>query len=451
MSEFLSRVVECISKTTRYPTELLAVDADIEVDLGIDSVKRVEIVIALGEEFGVNLVEQERDPAVRTIGDIANWVQRFVGDANSDENNSAPSYLTNGHNNGNGHSNGNGRSNGNGHSNGNGNHSSSILHNNGTSNRLDAPQVSAQPPMHTRPSFNQSPQPAWENANQLSQSQPEASLSPSSQPLKGRVALITGSGRGVGQVIARTLAAHGATVLVNSFHSRDQGDQTTQLIQNQGGQAEHLWGSVAKSEHVDQIFDHIEQRYGGLDILVCNASDGQIGSFMDLTAEDWDRAFRTNVIGHYMCAQRAVPLMRSRGGGSIITMSAIGAHHYVDGLGSQGVAKAAVESMTKYLACEVGQFGIRVNSVAAGPIYGDLISKFPDAAESRSRWESTSADGELTSPLDVARTISFLVGDDARGINGAVWTVDHGFSATAPGQHRTSSNQAAPASFSVAR
>lgn len=438
MSEFLTRVVECISKTTRYPTELLAVDADIESDLGIDSVKRVEIVIALGEEFGVNLVEQERDPAVRTIGDIANWVQRFVGDANSGEPKEDLSSASN-------------VSNGASTHNGNGVHSSGITNTNGSSNRWDAPHAPAPPAMSTQPSLPASPEPTWESESLSRNTQPGGSRAVSSQPLKGRIALITGSGRSVGQVIARTLAAQGATVLVNSFHSREQGEQTAQVIQNQGGNAEHLWGSVAKQEHVDQIFNHIENRYGGLDILVCNASDGQIGSFMDLTADDWDRAFHTNVIGHYMCAKRAVPLMRARGGGSIVTMSAIGAHHYVDGLGSQGVAKAAVESMTKYLACEVGQFGIRVNSVAAGPIYGDLISKFPDAGQSRSRWEATSSDGELTSPLDVARTISFLVGDDARGINGAVWTVDHGFSATAPGQQRSSSNPAVSANFGVTR
>jgi acyl carrier protein len=433
MSELLTRVVACISKTTRYPTELLAVDADIESDLGIDSVKRVEIVIALGEEFGVNLVEQERDPAIRTIGDIANWVQRFAGGSNGVEQKEDLSSVSNGSSS----------------QNGNGVHSSKIA-SSVSFNRWDAAHAPAPPKMSTQPSLSDSPETAWERESVSRNIQANGSQAVTYQPLKGRIALITGSGRSVGQVIARTLAAQGATVLVNSFHSREQGEQTAQLIQSQGGNAEHLWGSVAKQEHVDQIFNHIENRYGGLDILVCNASDGQIGSFMDLSADDFDRAFRTNVIGHYMCAKRAVPLMRSRGGGSIVTMSAIGAHHYVDGLGSQGVAKAAVESMTKYLACEVGQFGIRVNSVAAGPIYGDLISKFPDASQSRSRWEATSSDGELTSPLDVARTISFLVGDDARGINGAVWTVDHGFSATAPGQQRSSSNPAVSANFSVA-
>ncbi|MCA9139548.1 MAG: SDR family oxidoreductase, partial [Planctomycetales bacterium] len=183
-----------------------------------------------------------------------------------------------------------------------------------------------------------------------------------------------------------------------------------------------------------QMFAEIDNRFGRLDILVCNASDGRIGSFMDLDGEDWDRAFRTNVSGHHHCAVKAARLMRQGGGGTIVTMSAVGARGYVDGLGSQGVVKAAVETMTRYLACELGQHGIRVNCVAGGPVYGDLISKFPNAQAMQDHWESMSPDGELCSPLDLANTIAFLVGDDARGINGTVWTVDHGFSAMADGR-----------------
>jgi len=117
-----------------------------------------------------------------------------------------------------------------------------------------------------------------------------------------------------------------------------------------------------------------------------------------------------------------------------VTMSAVGAHRYVDGLGSQGVVKAAVESQTRYLACELGKFGIRVNCVAGGPVYGDLMDKFPNARFAQHHFESVAPDSKLTSPMDLARTIAFLVSDEARGINGAIWTVDHGFSAMESGQ-----------------
>ena len=121
-------------------------------------------------------------------------------------------------------------------------------------------------------------------------------------------------------------------------------------------------------------------------------------------------------------------------------MSAVGAHQYIAGLGSQGVVKAAVESLTRYLACELGRHGIRVNCVAGGPVYGELLSKVPHARAAQDYWESIVPDGELCSPMDLAQAIAFLVSDEARGINGAVWMIDHGFSANADGQpiHRTS-------------
>ena len=203
-------------------------------------------------------------------------------------------------------------------------------------------------------------------------------MAAAAKSLSGRVALVTGSGRGIGRTVARLLARRGATVIVNSFHSREQGEQTAAEIDAEDGRAVHLWGSVANPDHVDEMFGQIEKQFG-LDILVCNASDGRIGPFLDLTPQDWDRAFRTNVSGHHQCAVRAAELMRPRGGGSIVTMSAVGAHHFVDGLGCQGVVKAAVESLTRYLACALGPSGIRVNCVAGGPVYGDLLAKFPEA------------------------------------------------------------------------
>tara|TARA_B100002051_G_scaffold175860_1_gene166311 strand:- start:736 stop:1575 length:840 start_codon:yes stop_codon:yes gene_type:complete len=265
------------------------------------------------------------------------------------------------------------------------------------------------------------------------------------QSLRGRIALVTGSGRGVGRTIARVLADRGATVVINSFHSREMGEQTAAEIRAQGHAAMHVWGSVANPDHVQDMFRTIEAQFGRLDVLVCNASDGKIGSVLDLTLEDWDRAFRTNVAGHHQCALQAARLMRSHGGGSIVTMSAVGAHQFIAGLGSQGIVKAAVETLTRYLACELGRFGIRVNCVAGGPVYGDLLDRFPAAQMRQNHWEAMTPTGELCSPLDLAETIAFLVSNQARGINGAVWMVDHGFSANADGQRLAGLHDRPPA------
>ena len=385
--ELLARVVECVSVTTRYPKQLLTADADLEVDLGIDSVKRVEIIVVLSEEFGLKLQDESRDATIRTIGDVTNWIDDLMN--RNESRNHEP--VNRDHR-----------------------FPPKLNGDRFTTNRISAMETVPSPP-HI---------PATKRHTELT----------GNNSLEGRVALVTGSGRSVGRTIARVLAARGATIIVNSFHSREQGEQTKDEIRAQGGKAIHLWGSVANPDHVENIFGEIEQEFGHLDILVCNASDGRIGAFSELNWEDWERAFRTNVSGHHQCAIRASRLMQSRGGGSIITMSAVGAHQFIEGLGSQGVVKAAVETLTRYLACELGGLGIRTNCVVGGPVYGDLISKFPSARTTQNHWESITPDGELCSPMDLAKTIAFLVSDDARGINGAIWNVDHGFSASGDGR-----------------
>jgi len=404
----LQRVVECLAATTRYPERLLQPEADLEADLGIDSVKLVEIVLALSEEFGVELRNEQRDPSVRTIRDVADWVDKMrdgessAGRETSDAGPpSEPPRES---------SNSDGLSNGVGH----------------TRVAFD--------PAH-RPA-NGSPHARFGERLRNHAAQNGVVEHAGARPLAGRVALVTGSGRGVGKTIARVLAKRGATVVVNSFHSREQGDATAEEIRAGGGEAVHLWGSVANADHVDGLFHRIDAEFGGLDILVCNASDGRIGPFLELKPDDWDRAFRTNIAGHHRCAVHAAPMMRARGGGAIVTLSAVGAHGYIDGLGAQGVVKAAVETMTRYLAGELGADGVRVNCVAGGPVYGDLLDKFPDARATQSYWESITPDGRLSSAVELAEAVAFLVSDAARGVNGAVWMVDHGFSANADGQRR---------------
>ena len=402
MQSVLDRVVDCVASATRYPKQLLVPEADLENDLGIDSVKRVEIVAALADEFRLDLVTQERDPSIRTIAHVAAWVEALSAES-SEPSEAPPPDSTNG----------------------------------APASKVRTPSLPAEKPSidgsaivngHERNG-------RFDVAEVIRPISPVGAERPTQWgSLHGRVAFVTGSGRSVGRTIARVLASRGATVIINSFHSRDEGEKTTAEIVANGGQAFHVWGSVANPEHVDNIFAQIEDRYGALDILVCNASDGRIGSFAELTPDDWDRAFRTNVSGHYQCAMRAARLMQPRGGGSIVTMSAVGAHRFIDGLGSQGVVKAAVETMTKYLACTLASYGVRTNCVCGGPVYGDLLSKFPAAHETQRHWEAMTPGGELSSPMDLARTISFLVSEEARGINGAVWQVDQGFSAIADGR-----------------
>ncbi len=410
MQSVLNRVVECVAITTRYPRQLLVPEADLENDLGIDSVKRVEIVAALAEEFGLDLGNKERDPSVRTIQQVATWIEAVLQPqlASHTPNASQDRHLM------------------------------SNVATQGPVPAHHAPRFDSQsrsvPHFASRDTANgvkphSRLHSAIAKAHTLDNG--NSRIETPQTGLTGRVALVTGSGRGVGRTIARVLAARGVTVVINSFHSRDLGEQTTAEINATGGKAIHIWGSVAIPDHVDNMFAQIEQQIGHLDMLICNASDGRIGSFAEISQEDWDRAFRTNVSGHHQCAMRSSKLMQLRGGGCIVTMSSIGAHRYVEGLGGQGVVKAAVESLTRYLACELAVYGIRANCVSGGPIYGEVMSHYPDARSTHNYWESIVPDGELCIPMDLANTIAFLVSDEARAINGAIWTVDHGASTRA--------------------
>jgi NAD(P)-dependent dehydrogenase (short-subunit alcohol dehydrogenase family)/acyl carrier protein len=241
----------------------------------------------------------------------------------------------------------------------------------------------------------------------------------------GKIALITGSGRGLGRDLALHLGRLGATVLVNSFHSRDAGEATAAEIRQAGGSAHHLWASVANTAQLNKMFDTIEQEFGGLDFFISNASNGLLAPLDVIQPEHWEKALRTNVIGLHQSALRCRPLMKARGGGRIITMSSVAAHRYVDYFGCMGPMKAAVESLTKFLAVEFQSDNIRVNCLSAGAVYGDLVEKWPDRDRLLPLWEA-GAGGRLCSSADLATFVEYLLSDGAAMVNGSILVMDGG-------------------------
>jgi NAD(P)-dependent dehydrogenase (short-subunit alcohol dehydrogenase family) len=248
---------------------------------------------------------------------------------------------------------------------------------------------------------------------------------PGARPFEGKVALITGSGHGIGRAIALRLGELGARVIVNSFHSRERGEQTAADIQAKGGDARHIWASVAKPESLKAMFEEVGDRYGTLDFFVSNASNGMIAPLEHITFEHWDRAFRTNVIALHQGAMAAARLMRPRGG-RIVTISSPGAHRYVPYFGCMGTVKAAMESLTRYLAIELGPDNIQVNCISAGPIYGELLNKFPEADKLIPYWESLAAGKRLAEEKDLAPFVVFLLSEESHWITGSVLLADSG-------------------------
>lgn len=366
------------AEVTRYPEELLTDEADFEDELGIDSVKQAEIAAHISQRFPEAGDLDPRRESLRTLAEVIRAVLARSGPGSADD---PPSVVG------------------------------------ANVTRGFAPGRAASPVSPVRvecSDFRAEPQPP--------------------QALLGKVALVTGSGRGLGKTIVSHLARLGAQVIVNSFHSREAGERTAEELRAEGHRALHIWGSVSNPAHLDRLFAEVERAHGGLDYLVCNASNGFLGPFPEIRPEHWDRAFRTNVTGTYECAMRASQLMKARGGGAIVTLSTVASTRYLEGFGCQGVVKSAVEALTRYLACELGQHHIRANCVSAGPVYGELIEKFEGSSELIAHWESISPGGRLCAPEDVADVVAYLLGETAARITGAVWVVDNGVSGIIDGR-----------------
>jgi NAD(P)-dependent dehydrogenase (short-subunit alcohol dehydrogenase family) len=368
---------------------MLAEDANLEDDLGIDSVKMVEIVALIREEFGIGKETRFNRDEVTSIGGIARLLHTLT--STSAQPNPVPDAI-------------------------------------GATARTPtkpgaAPETLQPAPrastMSTGPTF----------VHPTAAPHRDATRAPAT--LTDKIVLITGSGRGLGRTLAISLAAAGVTTIVNSFHSRDAGDATCADIIQAGGKAIHVWGSVANEDHVARMFAEVGQRFGRLDALVASASDGFIGPFEELTAAHWDRGFRTNVVGLQQCAVAAANLMVD--GGHIVTMSTVTSNRYLRDFTCQGVLKAAVESLTRYLAVELAPRGVRVNCISAGPVYGELLNRFPDAAARIANWTSLTPVRELTDPNEVANLVGFLISGALRGTTGSIITVDGGLSLSIDG------------------
>jgi NAD(P)-dependent dehydrogenase (short-subunit alcohol dehydrogenase family) len=224
------------------------------------------------------------------------------------------------------------------------------------------------------------------------------------------------------------LSELGASVVVNSFHSRILGEQTVEEIKAAGGKAVHAWGSVANPEHLKSIFDVVDKTYGGLDFFISNASNGLLAPLEELTPEHWEKAFRTNVVGLHQCSLYARKLMKKRGGGKIITMSSPASHDYVDYFGCMGAVKAAVENLTKSMAVEYARDNIQVNCVSPGPIYGELLDKWPESKRLVKEWEHSSVYERLVESRDVSHFVAYMLSDAVKLFTGSVLVMDGGIS-----------------------
>ncbi len=241
--------------------------------------------------------------------------------------------------------------------------------------------------------------------------------------LQGKVAVITGAGRGIGKATAIKFAAEGAISIIAEY-DQSLGTSTVKTIKDLGGRAEFIKVDVSKNKDVLALFKHVAEKYRKVDILVNNAGIIMDSTLKKLDEEKFDRVIAVNLKGVYLCTKAAAEIMREQGDGVVLNASSVVALYGNFGQTNYVAAKAGVIGMTKVWARELGKDGIRVNAVAPGFIQTDMLSGIPDNIMDMMLEKVPLK--RIGQPEDIANAYCFLASDEAAYINGVVLSVDGG-------------------------
>jgi NAD(P)-dependent dehydrogenase (short-subunit alcohol dehydrogenase family) len=244
--------------------------------------------------------------------------------------------------------------------------------------------------------------------------------------LSGKVAIVTGASKGIGEAIAHALASAGATVVVNS-RKQSEIEQVASDIQAKGGTAAAFAGNVGKGADVQALVDYCLSTFGGIDILVNNAAANPVyGPVLECETWAFDKIMEVNVRAPFDLSKLAYPSMKSRGGGAIVNISSIEGLTPDEGLGMYSVSKAALNMLTKVCAKEWGPDNIRVNSICPGFIK----TKFSEALWSNEQWVKMFMKmvpiKRIGTPEEMAALTVFLASDASSYCTGGVFTADGG-------------------------
>lgn len=246
------------------------------------------------------------------------------------------------------------------------------------------------------------------------------------ETLKGKVAFVTGGSRGIGRAIALKLADAGCDVTIAYHNSHDEAEAVCQAVRNLGRRALAVQADVSDPESLAEAFQTFRQQFDRVDIVVSNAAIGVLRPAMELTLKHWRRCAETNALALNSLAQNAVPLMPR--GGRIIALSSLGSVRAIPHYAFIGASKAALESLARSLAQELGhQHGIAVNVVSAGVVDTDALKYFPNREQLLAEYARRTPLGPTLTPEQVADAVYLLCTPEAAMITGHTLIVDGGY------------------------
>lgn len=242
--------------------------------------------------------------------------------------------------------------------------------------------------------------------------------------LGGKVAIVTGSSRGIGRAVAIQLAKAGAKVVVNYAGNKAAAEEVVELVKANGGEAVLCQGDVSKAEVAEELVKTAVDAFGRVDILVNNAGITRDTLLIRMKEEDWDSVLTTNLKGVFNCTKAVARVMMKQKSGKIVNMASVIGQMGNAGQANYAAAKAGVIGFTKATARELASRGITVNAVAPGFILTDMTAAVPEQAKEEHAKQIPL--GRPGTPEDVAVAVLFLASDAANYITGQTVNVDGG-------------------------